>query len=85
VGKPHVSKSLDSGFRRNDVLHFGNPLRHFGGMTCCTSEIRCVIPAEAGIQNAVPALIEKLQSNPATQYADKPHTYGLEGESPLRH
>jgi len=31
VGKPHVSKSLDSGFRRNDVLHFGNPLRHSGG------------------------------------------------------
>jgi len=33
-------------------------------MTCCTSEIRCVIPAEAGIQNAVPALIEKLRKNP---------------------
>jgi len=31
VGKPHVSKSLDSGFRRNDVLHLGNPLRHSGG------------------------------------------------------
>jgi len=35
-------------------------------MTCCTSEIRYVIPAEAGIQNAVPALIEKLPSDRLT-------------------